>query len=161
MVAEREVLGHSAMTKDVGHASEVSGIGVAYEDVAFEVSSFTEPESVSVSGGVLVNVDVSIRGVLPVHTYEGRGLLATGDDNGHSSIKRTLASDGVARKILVVEVVRNVSLGVFEDEAGSSFGEAIKGISGETKVSGDVFIELQALLSIEFKHHFFSAVDGG
>jgi len=161
MVTKREVLRHSTVTKDVRHTSEVSGIGVTYEDVAFEVSSFTEPEGISVSGGVLVNVDVSIRGVLPVHTYKSRGFLATGDDNWHGSIERTLASDGVARKILVVEVVRNISLGVFEDEAGSSFGEAIKGISGETKVSGDVFIELQALLSIEFKHHFFSAVDGG
>jgi len=136
------------MTKDVGHASEVSGIGVAYEDVAFEVSSFTEPESISVSGGVLVNINVSIRGVLPVHTYKSRGLLATGDDDGHGSIERALASDGVARKILIVEVVRNVSLGVFEDEAGSSFSKAIKGIGGEGKVGGDVFIELQALLSI-------------
>jgi len=161
VVTKREVLRHSAVTKDMGHTSEVSGIGVTYEDVAFEVTSFTEPEGVSVSGSVLVNINVSIRGVLPVHTYKSRGTLATGDDDWHSSIERTLASDGVARKILIVEVVRNISLGVFEEEAGSSFSKTIKGIGTEGKISGDVFIELKALLSIEFKHHFFSVVSSG
>jgi hypothetical protein len=161
MVTEREVLRHSTVTKDMRHASEVSGVRVAYEDVAVEVSSFTEPEGVSVSGSVLVNVNVSIRGVLPVHTYKSRGLLATGNNDGHSSIERALASDGIAGEILVVEIVRNISLGVFKEEAGGSFSKTVESISSESKISGNVFVELQALLSIELKHHFFSAVGSG
>jgi len=132
----------------MGHTSEVSSIRVAYENVAFEVSSFTEPESISVIGAVLVNINVGIGSVLPIHAHKSRGALATGDDNGHSSIEGAFASDGVARKILIVEIVRNISLGVFEEEASSSFSKTIKGIGGKSKVSSDVFIELKALLSI-------------
>jgi len=149
------------VTKDMGHASEVSGIRVAYKNVAFEVSSFTEPEGVSVGRGVLVNVNVSIRGVLPVHTYESRGLLATGDDDWHGSIEGTLASDGIAGKILIVEIVRIISLGVFKEEAGGSFSKTVEGISSESKVSSNVLVELQALLSIELKHDFFSGAGSG
>jgi len=146
------------MTEDMGHTSEVSSIGVAYKDVAFEVSSFTEPEGVSVSGSVLVDVNVSIRSVLPVHTNKSRGLLATGDNDGHGSIKRTLASDGIAGKILIVEVVRIISLGVFKEETSGSFSKTIESVSSESKVSSNVFVELQALLSVKLKDNFFSVL---
>jgi len=154
-------LGHSAVTKDMRHASEVSSIGVAYENVAFKVTSFTEPEGVSAVLIVLVDINIGIRSILPIHTDKSRGFLATRNDDGHGSIKRTLASDGIAGEILIVEVVRNISLSVFEEKASSSFSKAIKGISGEAKVSSKVFIEFKALLSIYFKNNFFSVIGSG
>jgi len=161
VVTKREVLRHSAVTKDVGHASEMGSVGVAYENVAFEVSSFTEPEGIGVTGSVLVDIDVGVRGVLPVHTDKGRGLLATGDDNWHGSVERALASDGITGEILIVEIVRDVSLGVFKEKASSSFSETIKGIGGEGKIGGNVFVKLKALLSIYFEHDFFSGAGSG
>jgi len=149
------------VTEDVRHASEVSSIGVAYKDVAFKVSSFTEPEGVSVVGSIVVDVDVGVRSVLPVHTHKSGGLLATRDNDGDSSVKRSLTSDRVAGKILIVEIVRNVSLSVFKEKLSGSFSKTIKGIGGEGKVSSDVFIELKALLSINFEHYFFSIVGSG
>jgi len=154
-------LGHSAVTKDMRHASEVSSIGVAYENVAFKITSFTEPEGISAVLTVLVDINISIRSILPVHADKSRGFLATRDDDGHGSIKRTLTSDGIAGEILIVEVVRNISLSVFKKKASSSFSKAIKGIGGEAEISSKVFIELKTFLSIYFKNDFFSVIGSG
>jgi hypothetical protein len=148
------------MTKDMRHASEMSGVGVADKDVAFEISSFTEPESISIIG-ILVDINVSIRSVLPVHAYKSRGFLASGNNDRHGSVKRAFATNGVARKILVIEIVRDISLSIFKEKAGGSFGKSIKGVGGESKVSSDIFIEFKTLLSINFKDYFLSIVGSG
>lgn len=66
VVSEREVLWHSAMSKDIREALEMSSLGIVHQNVAFQISSFTEPVGSSRGLIELVDVDVGIRGILPV-----------------------------------------------------------------------------------------------
>jgi hypothetical protein len=146
------------MTKDMGHASVVDFVGVADKYVAFKISSLTEPKGISGSGGNLVDISISIRSVLPEQTHKALGILATRDDDGDGTIEGTLATNGVARKVLIEESVRNISFGIFKEEVGSFFTKTVEGISVKGKIGSDVLVEFKALLSIEFKHDFFSGV---
>jgi hypothetical protein len=160
MIAKSEKLGHSTVSKDIGSGLEMRGIIMADKDVTFKVTSFTEPESISFRS-LSVNVDISIGSILPIHGDKAWRILLSADNDGDSAVKGVFGSNGISRDILVVESVRKILLSVFKEEISGSFRKSVEELSIEGEVTGEILIEFERSVSIDFEEDFFGVVSCG
>jgi len=148
------------MSKNIGSGLEVRGVIMAHKDVAFKVTSFTEPESISFRS-LSVNIDVSIRSILPVHGNKAWRILLSTDDDWDGTVKGVFGSNGISRDILVVESVGEILLSVFKEEISGSFRKPIEEFSIEGEVTGEILIEFERFVPIDLEEDFFSVVSCG
>jgi len=159
VVTKSEELWHGTVSKDIGSGLEMRGIIMADKDVAFKITSFTEPEGIS-SRAFSVDIDISIRGVLPVHGDKTWGVFLSADNDGNGSIKGVFGANWISRDILIIESVRKIFLGVFKKKISSSFRKSIEKFGIEGEVAGEIFIESERFVSVDFEKDFFSVVSG-